>query len=61
MSKTNIQNLTIEALDIEELEHRLELAAQTADCSCCGSNGNNCDCNTKLIAGGVKPTVISSC
>ena len=42
--------MTPDALDVEELEHRLELAAQTAACSCCGSNGNNCDCNTKVKA-----------
>ena len=39
--------LTPAAVDVEELERRLELAAQTAACSCCGSNGNNCNCNTK--------------
>ena len=49
--KPRTLHMTPEALDVEELEHRLELAAQTAACSCCGSNGNTCDCNTKVKAG----------
>lgn len=42
-------NLTIEALDVEELERRLELATQAADCSCCGQNGS-CNDNKKVAA-----------
>lgn len=42
--KSEITNMTSEALDVEELERRLELATQAADCSCCGQNGS---CNDK--------------
>ena len=59
--KANMTALTQEVLDIEELENRLELAAQTAECGCCGSNGNNCDCNTKVVAKGVGTGAISTC
>jgi hypothetical protein len=42
-------NLTIEALDVEELERRLELATQAADCGCCGQNGS-CNDNKKATS-----------
>ena len=59
MKKPDITNMTIEALDIEELEQRLELAAQTADCSCCGQNGS---CNENIpVKTGATPKVGATC
>ena len=46
MKNTDITNMTVEALDIEELERRLELAAQSSDCSCCGRNDGGCTSNS---------------
>lgn len=37
-----IMNMTTEALDIEELEQRLELATNTASCDCCGEKAEGC-------------------
>jgi hypothetical protein len=55
MKNTDITNMTVEALDIEELERRLELAAQSADCSCCGSNDGGCTSNQVKTATTTKP------
>jgi hypothetical protein len=46
--------MTPEALDVEELERRLELAVQAADCSCCGQNGS-CNDNEKVVKAVAKP------
>ena len=40
--KCGIMNMTIEALDVEELEQRLELATQAAACDCCGEKAEGC-------------------
>jgi hypothetical protein len=50
--KNSIMNLTQEALDVEELERRLEMAAAVAACDCCGSNGTPCSENSGGGCGG---------
>jgi len=37
--KNGIMSMTVAALDVEELEQRLELATAAASCDCCGTNG----------------------
>jgi hypothetical protein len=51
MSNKNDKNnemtsLSIDDLDVSELESRIELAAQTAECSCNGGCAGKCDSNT---------------
>jgi hypothetical protein len=39
-------SLSIDDLDVSELESSIELAAQTAECSCNGGCTGKCDSNT---------------
>lgn len=52
----DIRNMTTEALDVEELEHRLELAGAVACCDCCGNHATGCE----QLTCAVDPAVIAT-
>ncbi len=51
-SKNGITHMTITALDIEELEQRLELATAATSCDCCGGKVEACGVQVKQFAPG---------